>query len=122
MDHKLRPVGGFAKCKAKNTRNACHALHELTTSSGPEDRYGKYTQTNTGCPCWFDMTRSDCACCVQSGADEGVQCGAPMQVSGVTNRKIRPNTEHIYFVLKNVLNTVPAAQARTNQNYKTSFS
>jgi len=79
VDHKLGPVGGFAKCKAKNTRNACHALHELTTSSGPEDRYGKYTQTNTGCPCWFDMTRSDCACCVQSGADEGVQCGAPMQ-------------------------------------------
>ena len=28
-----------------------------------------------GCPCWFDMTRTDCACC----NDDAVQCGAPMQ-------------------------------------------
>merc|ERR1711915_1112742 len=68
-------IGKFAKCKKKNVKNACHALHELTTSEGKDDLFSTYTKSPTGCPCWFDMTRSDCACC----EDAGVQCGAPMQ-------------------------------------------
>ena len=75
VDEKLKPVGGFAKCKTKAVRRACSALHQLTTANGPEQMYGQYTQANTGCVCWFDMSRSDCACC----EDDGVQCGAPMQ-------------------------------------------
>jgi len=32
-----------------------------------------FTQSNTGCPCWFDITMN-CACC----KNDGVQCGYPM--------------------------------------------
>jgi len=67
--------GNAAKCKSKKIKAACHDLHLLTTDSGKEDLFGDYTQTNTGCPCWFDLNRSDCACCTT----DGVQCGAPMQ-------------------------------------------
>jgi len=68
-------MGKGVKCKKKAVRAACHKLHLLTSEQGKEDLFGDYTQTNTGCPCWFDLTRSDCACCT----DDGVQCGAPMQ-------------------------------------------
>merc|ERR1712168_26773 len=67
-------IGKFAKCKKTGVRRACHALHELTTPSGKDDLYSTYTKAATGCPCWFDMSRSDCACC----EDAGVQCGAPL--------------------------------------------
>merc|ERR1739848_919135 len=67
-------IGKFAKCKKTAVRRACHALHELTTPSGKDDLYSTYTKAATGCPCWFDMSRSDCACC----EDAGVQCGAPL--------------------------------------------
>lgn len=55
---------------------ACHALHLLTTDAGKAEKFGPYTDASAGatCPCWFDLNRSDCACCT----DEGVQCGAPM--------------------------------------------
>jgi len=67
-------IGKLARCKKKNVREACHELHLLTTDAGKQDLFGQYTQTNTGCPCWFDLTRSDCACC----QNDGVACGAPM--------------------------------------------
>ena len=68
-------IGKHAKCKKKSVRAACHKLHLLTTEAGKQDLFGAYTQTSTGCPCWFDLSRSDCACC----QNDGVQCGAPMQ-------------------------------------------
>jgi len=75
VDEQGKFIGKFAKCKKKNVKNACHALHELTTTEGKDALFSTYTKSPTGCPCWFDMTRSDCACC----EDAGVQCGAPMQ-------------------------------------------
>ena len=74
MDETGSFVGKFAKCKGKKVKEACHQLHLLTTAGGPADLYGNFTQTNTGCPCWFDLTRDDCACC-EAGS---VACGAPM--------------------------------------------
>ena len=74
MDETGSFVGKFAKCKGKKVKEACHQLHLLTTAEGPADLYGNFTQTNTGCPCWFDLTRDDCACC-EAGS---VACGAPM--------------------------------------------
>jgi len=68
-------IGKFAKCKTKKVKAACHTLHELTTEAGKQAMFGPYTKAATGCPCWFDLERSDCACCETSG----VQCGAPMQ-------------------------------------------
>ncbi|XP_023336493.1 uncharacterized protein LOC111707593 [Eurytemora carolleeae] len=38
--------------------------------------FTKYTETDTGCPCWWDLTRDDCACCTTS--EPAVQCGFPM--------------------------------------------
>merc|ERR1739838_689035 len=67
--------GKFAKCKKAKIKSACHDLHELTTQPGKDALFGPYTKAATGCPCWYDMTRSDCACCEA----DGVQCGAPMQ-------------------------------------------
>ena len=68
-------VGKYAKCRGRKVKEACHQLHELTTTAGQQDLYGEFTEANTGCECWFDLSRSDCACC----SEEGVQCGAPMQ-------------------------------------------
>lgn len=67
-------VGKFAKCEGEE-KAACHELHQLQTPEGKTEMFGEYTVTNTGCPCWFDLTRSDCACCTSNG----MQCGAPMQ-------------------------------------------
>jgi len=38
-----------------------------------EKLFKPFTKKNTGCPCWFDLTRDDCACCKNGGK----QCGAP---------------------------------------------
>merc|ERR1712228_1108992 len=35
----------------------------------------KYTQKGKKCPCWWDITRKDCACCTKK---EYQQCGWPM--------------------------------------------
>jgi len=75
VNDKGKFIGQFAKCKKKKVREACHALHELTTQAGKEAMFGPYTKVPTGCPCWFDLSRSDCACCETNG----VQCGEPMQ-------------------------------------------
>lgn len=61
-------------CNGKR-KVACKALHKLKTDEGKNELYGQYTEAGTGCPCWFDLTRSDCACC-KAGS---VQCGAPLQ-------------------------------------------
>jgi len=68
-------MGKFSRCKGVK-KVACHALHLLTTDAGKAEKFGPYTDASAGatCPCWFDLNRSDCACCT----DEGVQCGAPM--------------------------------------------
>lgn len=68
-------INKYARCRGKKVKEACHQLHELTTTQGQQALYGEFTEANTGCECWFDLSRTDCACC--SGA--GVQCGAPMQ-------------------------------------------
>jgi len=73
VDDEGKYIGKFARCKG-STKAACHQLHLLTTSAGQQDMYSDYTTANTGCPCWFDLTRSDCACCT----DDGVQCGNPL--------------------------------------------
>jgi len=82
VDEDGKFMGKFAKCRGKKVKAACHQLHLLTTPEGPEDLYGEFTQSRTGCPCWFDMTRDDCACCTS----QGVQCGAPME-QWCTSRK-----------------------------------
>merc|ERR1711982_77019 len=38
--------------------------------------FAKYTK-NTNCPCWWDLTKNNCACC-KEGTD-AMQCGWPMQ-------------------------------------------
>ena len=71
---------------------ACHALHLLTTADGPENQFGEFTKTNTGCPCWFDMTRDDCACC----ESDGVQCGDPLHqwcTSREEGRQVRSSSQ-----------------------------
>ena len=73
VDDAGKYIGKFARCKG-STKTACHQLHLLTTEAGQQERYGEFTTANTGCPCWFDLTRSDCACCT----DQGVQCGNPL--------------------------------------------
>jgi len=42
-------------------------------TKGPEVLFGRFTD-GADCPCWFDLTRSDCGCC----KNNGVQCGDPM--------------------------------------------
>merc|ERR1712029_202985 len=37
--------------------------------------FAKYTK-NTNCPCWWDLSKNDCACC-KEGTD-AMQCGWPM--------------------------------------------
>ena len=37
-------MGKSAKCKGRAVREACHALHLLTTDTGPQDMFGPYTQ------------------------------------------------------------------------------
>jgi len=85
VDDEGNFIGKFAKCRGKKTKEACHALHLLTTAEGAQEMYGAFTKTSTGCPCWFDMTRDDCACC----ETEGVQCGAPMQMWCTSKREGR---------------------------------
>merc|ERR1711915_957470 len=70
VDEQGKFIGKFAKCKKKNVKNACHALHELTTTEGKDALFSTYTKSPTGCPCWFDMTRSDCACCEDAGVQQ----------------------------------------------------
>ena len=71
---------------------ACHALHLLTTEAGKAEKFGPYTDTSAGatCPCWFDLTRSDCACCTS----EGVQCGAPMHQWCTSRWPQGPSRQH----------------------------
>jgi hypothetical protein len=46
-------------------------------------QFEAYTNTSTGCPCWWDQTRTtDCACCNYGDnpdKPEAEQCGYPMQ-------------------------------------------
>ena len=37
-------MGKSAKCKGRAVREAYHALHLLTTDTGPQDMFGPYTQ------------------------------------------------------------------------------
>lgn len=37
--------------------------------------YDKYTVSGETCPCWWDITKTDCACC----KNDGVQCGFPQE-------------------------------------------
>lgn len=53
------------------TKGACATL-------GPKPAakiFTKYTEKNKKCPCWWDITRNDCACCTSK---EYQQCGWPM--------------------------------------------
>ena len=50
-------------------------LYMNLTQAGKEAMFGPRTKVPTGCPCWFDLSRSDCSCCETNG----VQCGEPMQ-------------------------------------------
>ena len=50
-------------------------LYMNLTQAGKEAMFGPRTKVPTGCPCWFDLSRSDCPCCETNG----VQCGEPMQ-------------------------------------------
>ena len=50
-------------------------LYMNLTQAGKEAMFGPCTKVPTGCPCWFDLSRSDCSCCETNG----VQCGEPMQ-------------------------------------------
>ena len=47
MDEDGKFMGKSAKCKGRAVREACHALHLLTTDTGPQDMFGPYTQV--GC-------------------------------------------------------------------------
>jgi len=64
----------IVKCSARE-KKACQQLKSLETQEGKDKMFGQYTKAGTGCPCWFDMDRTDCACC----EDGALQCGAPMQ-------------------------------------------
>ena len=44
MDEDGKFMGKSAKCKGRAVREACHALHLLTTDTGPQDMFGPYTQ------------------------------------------------------------------------------
>ena len=44
MDEDGKFMGKSAKCKGRAVREACHALHLLTTDTGPADMFGPYTQ------------------------------------------------------------------------------
>merc|ERR1712127_688906 len=51
-------------------------------SAGPNVKiFERYTKANSGCKCWWDLTRDDCACCKyrHGGKEQAVQqCGHPM--------------------------------------------
>ena len=56
------------------------ALHNPDFEESVADEYAPFTESNSGCACWFDplqlfMSAGDCACCKSNG----VQCGYPMQ-------------------------------------------
>lgn len=40
----------------------------------PYKKYEKYTEPGETCPCWWDITKSECGCCKNGG----VQCGFPL--------------------------------------------
>jgi len=66
--------GTRARCKDDN-KKACDDLYKVSTPEGQTQLYADYTDTTKTCPCFFDLTRNDCACC----KNDGVQCGAPME-------------------------------------------
>ena len=63
----------MVKCNAK-AKAACNVLDGLKTDAGKTALFGDFTTAATGCACWWDLSRTDCACC-EEGA---VQCGHPM--------------------------------------------
>merc|ERR1711915_117185 len=56
---------------------AATAVSNLPDASAAVD-YATYTESSTGCQCWWDMTRDDCACC-KEGVDAR-QCGHPVHM------------------------------------------
>ena len=47
-----------------------------------------YTESTSGCPCWWDLTKGmECACCKDRGRRLGVPCGYPLHMycQGKTN-------------------------------------
>jgi len=74
-DENGKYVGKFAMCEGK-VAESCGLLHSITTEEGKNTIFEEFTEKSTGCPCWFDLKRTDCACC--KDGDEVLQCGAPM--------------------------------------------
>jgi len=43
-------------------------------------KFKKFTKSKTGCPCWWDLTKTDeCACC-KGKPEKVMQCGYPMHM------------------------------------------
>lgn len=67
---------------------------KLTKAQLKKANFGKYTEKNKKCKCWWDLSRNDCACCKNKNS---MQCGYPMHrfcykkskqgCPGVCNRK-----------------------------------
>lgn len=46
--------------------------------------FNRYTKSQTGCPCWFNLTMtSECACC----EDNAIQCGYPKHNECIKDKK-----------------------------------
>jgi len=70
VDSKKKP-----KKKPKKPKPAAKGVC-FTKGPKPSPKlFAKYTKKGEKCPCWWDITRDDCACCTKS---EYQQCGWPM--------------------------------------------
>jgi len=58
-----KPGGALQKGKCTNT----------FTMNPKASMFNKWTEKIKNCPCWYDLTKSNCACCKEGGQ----QCGAP---------------------------------------------
>merc|ERR1712107_188704 len=62
-------------------------------------KYRKYTESTTGCPCWWDLTNLDgCACCKEVNNKKVIQCGYPAHMYCYEDKKKGcpdvPKSEH----------------------------
>merc|ERR1711915_495008 len=63
------------KEEAKETKPAAKGVCFTKGPKPSAKLFAKYTKKGDKCPCWWDITRDDCACCTKS---EYQQCGWPM--------------------------------------------
>merc|ERR1712212_1170073 len=80
---KKKPSKGKPKPKPKPKPSCLKDDEKLQIKKGIENKYHKFTETKevkgktvpiADQPCWWDLTRTDCAKCKKNGA----QCGFPM--------------------------------------------